>query len=137
MCTLAVSAPLGSDDQNHCNDQNCHREWKYFVLIMQFTLAIFAYQTRPDQTGPNHINKRPTFYLDYCAGYPHDHMSLNSILRGVKKRIFYSQADCKRLPPPPLRSAFCQEFWECFFILDCDSMYSEMDFTPEKLFSSN
>ena len=28
-------------------------------------------------------------------------------------------------------------FWGLFFILDYDSMCSEMDFTPEKSFSSN
>ena len=54
-----------------------------------------------------------------------------------KKRIFYGQADRKRLPLPPLRSAFCEFFCVCFFILDYDSMCSEMDFTPEKSFSSN
>ena len=49
-----------------------------------------------------------------------------------KKGIFYSQADRKRLPSPLLRSAFCENFFGVFFISD-----SEMDFTPEKSFSSN
>ena len=49
--------------------------------------------------------------------------------RRQKKRIFYGQADRKR-------SAF-YEFLCVFFFLDYDSMCSEMDFTPEKSFSSN
>ena len=54
-----------------------------------------------------------------------------------KKGIFYSQADRKRLPSPLLRSAFCENFFGVFFILDYGSLCSEMDFTPEKSFSSN
>ena len=37
------------------------------------------------------------------------------------------KGDRKRLPP----------FFWCVFILDCDCMCSEMDFSPEKSFSSN
>ena len=63
---------------------------------------------------------------------------INMARRQRKKRIFYGQADRKRLPHPPLRSAFCDFFWGCvFFILDYDSMCSKMDFTYEKTFSSN
>ena len=45
-----------------------------------------------------------------------------------KKGIFYSQADRKRLPSPLLRSAFCENFFGVFFILDYDSMCAEVDF---------
>ena len=51
-----------------------------------------------------------------------------------KKRKFYGRADRKLYPP--LWSAFCETFLVCF-ILDYDSMCSEMDLTPEKSFSSN
>ena len=50
-----------------------------------------------------------------------------------KKRIFYSQADRKRLPPHPLRSVFCENLFGVFFILDYDSMCSKTDFTQEKV----
>ena len=38
---------------------------------------------------------------------------------------------------PPFSQLFVNIFWVCFFILDYDSMCSEMDFTPVQLFSSN
>ena len=44
--------------------------------------------------------------------------------RRQKKRIFYGQSGSNR-------------FWCFFFILHYDSMCSEMDFAPEKSFSSN
>ena len=37
--------------------------------------------------------------------------------------------------PPSYGQLFVKFFWVCFFILDYDSMCSEMDFTPEKSFS--
>ena len=37
-----------------------------------------------------------------------------------KKRIFYSQADRKRL-----RSVFCEHFFDVFFIIDYDKMCFE------------
>ena len=52
-----------------------------------------------------------------------------------KKRIFYGQAGRKR--PPPVTVSFLWEKNWCVFFLDYDSMCSEMDFTPEKTFSSN
>ena len=52
-----------------------------------------------------------------------------------KKRIFYGQANRKRLPPH--YGQFFVNFFGVFIILDYDSMCSEMDFTPEKYFSSN
>ena len=39
--------------------------------------------------------------------------------------------------PPPLTVSFLWNFFGVLFILEHDSMCSEMDFTPEKLFSSN
>ena len=57
-----------------------------------------------------------------------------------KSRIFYGQADRKRLPSPPPSSygqLYVKFLCVFFFILDYDFMCSEMDFTPEKLFSSN
>ena len=59
---------------------------------------------------------------------------LTHILRRVvkkKQRIFYDQAECKRLLSPPLRSAFC-DFFGVLLTLYYDCMCSEMDFTPEK-----
>jgi len=53
--------------------------------------------------------------------------------RGKKKRISYGQADRKHLPPPPLRSVFCEKFVSWFFTLHYDSMCSETDFTHEKV----
>ena len=47
------------------------------------------------------------------------------------KRIFYGQADRKRTV------SFLWIIFGVFFILDYDCMCSEMDFTPEKAFSSN
>ena len=38
---------------------------------------------------------------------------------------------------PPYGQFFVNNFFGVFFILDYDSMCSEMDFTPEKSFSSN
>ena len=38
--------------------------------------------------------------------------------------------------PPPYGQLFVK-FFGVFFILDYDSLYSEMDLTPEKSFSSN
>ena len=55
--------------------------------------------------------------------------------RADKNWIFYGQANRKRLPLA-LQSVFC-EFFGVFIILDYDSMCSEIDFTPEKYFSSN
>ena len=53
---------------------------------------------------------------------------LMKILREViKKRIFYGQTD--RKGSPPLYSQLFVNFFGVFFILDYDSMCSEMDFT--------
>ena len=46
---------------------------------------------------------------------------------GVKKRTFYGEAD--RKGPPPYGQLFVI-FLVCFFILDYNSICSEMDFTP-------
>ena len=51
--------------------------------------------------------------------------------RADKNWIFYGQANRKRLP------SHYGHFFGVFIILDYDSMCSEMDFTPEKYFSSN
>ena len=61
------------------------------------------------------------------------------ILREVvkKKQISYGQAHQKRLHPPPYCKIAVKFFCVCIFILDYDSMCSEMDFTPVQLFSSN
>ena len=59
-------------------------------------------------------------------------MFFRTLLReGVKKRIFYGQADRKH-SPPPYGQLFVKFFWGVFFILDYDSMCSETDFTQEK-----
>ena len=60
-----------------------------------------------------------------------------SVKKGVKKQIFYGQADRKRLPPPTPPYGQLWNFFWCVFILDYDSMCSEMDFTQEKSFLSN
>ena len=53
-----------------------------------------------------------------------------------KKRIFYGQAD--RKGPPLVNGQFFLWIFVCvFFILDYDSICSEMDFTAEKSFLSN
>ena len=49
-----------------------------------------------------------------------------------KQRIFYGQADRKRLTPPLTVS-----FFGVLLTLYYDCMCSEIDFTPEKTFSSN
>ena len=52
------------------------------------------------------------------------------IREGVKKQVFYCQADrkCILTPIPPLTVSFLCVFL-CFFILDYDYMCSETDFT--------
>ena len=58
---------------------------------------------------------------------------INMARRQRKKRIFYGQADCKRLPhPPPYGQLFVKFYFGVFFILDYDSMCSDADFTQEK-----
>ena len=53
-------------------------------------------------------------------------------IREVVKKTDISEC----LPPRPSYSQFFVNiFWVCFFILDYDSMCSEMDFTPKKSFS--
>ena len=56
-----------------------------------------------------------------------------------QKTIFFTVRLTVSFPPPTLlRSAFCEFLLFFFvFILDYNSMCSEMDFTPEKSFSLN
>ena len=50
-----------------------------------------------------------------------------------KTRIFYSQADRKRCSPPPLRSPFFDFYFGVLLALSYDNMFSETDFTQEKV----
>ena len=60
-------------------------------------------------------------------------MSSSSCIReGVKKWIFYGQADRKGLPQHPPYDQLFVNFFDVFFILDYDFMCSETDFTQEK-----
>ena len=52
------------------------------------------------------------------------------VREGIKKRIFYGQADRKRSPPPlPSYGQLFVNFFGVLFILDYESMCSEMDLT--------
>ena len=86
-------------------------------------LVICEYQTRP-----HHIDKRQVFYLDYCAGYLHDHLSLNIILRGGVKNRYFTVRLTVSVPPHTLRSAFL-DFLGVSFTLYYDHMCSDLDFT--------
>ena len=62
--------------------------------------------------------------------------SLNKILRrGVKKRIFYGQADRKRLTPPPLTVSFFWFFWCVFYLLFCFYVFWNGFYTRKSQFS--
>ena len=65
---------------------------------------------------------------------------MTTVLREVVKKngYFTNRLTVSIYPPPSLLwSAFCEILFAMFSILDYDSMCSEMDFTPEKSFSSN
>ena len=61
----------------------------------------------------------------------------SSIGKASKKPGYFTvRLTVSDYPTPPLKVSFLWIFW-CVFILEYDSMCSEMDFTPEKSFSSN
>ena len=80
------------------------------------------------------LTKFPQIYALYCR-FLLQQMFTRCLGKSSKKRgTFYGQAHRKN---PPLTVSFLWIFFGVFFILDYDSMCSEMDFTPEKSFSSN
>ena len=131
-----------------CNCASCvtfwysllHYCWQRFVGFLKkgtFSRSILPQQSCSiaSSTRREPENKLPIYSTAIALAL------FNSPREGVKKWIFYGKAYHKHLPPhPPLRSAFCDFFCVCDFylrILGYDSMCSEMDFTPEKLFKSN
>ena len=84
----------------------------------------------------------------YLAVFPHHFFFLLQSLRfpffcvfyweGVKKSGYFTvRLTVSDYPTPPLTVSFLWNFFGVFFILEYDSMCSEMDFTPEKSCSSN
>ena len=113
--------------------------WNVFIcFLIELSSTFLAMQCNAKQTLHRLVILRffPITSLLACSPWGFLFFASSIGKASKKNRIFYGQADRKRLPHPPLKVSFLWIFW-CVFILEYDSMCSEMDFTPEKSFSSN
>ena len=112
--------------------------WNVFIcFLIELSSTFLAMQCNAKQTLHRLVILRffPITSLLACSPWGFLFFASSIGKASKKNRIFYGQADRKRLPHPPLKVSFLWIFW-CVFILEYDSMCSEMDFTPEKSFSS-
>ena len=113
--------------------------WNVFIcFLIELSSTFLAMQCNAKQTLHRLVILRffPITSLLACSPWGFLFFA-SSIGKASKKPGYFTvRLTVSDYPTPPLKVSFLWIFW-CVFILEYDSMCSEMDFTPEKSFSSN